>query len=122
MTTIYSDCKIHVVSKNIHFHLEYRISGGESRYFNNNRSVRILLVNGATYRFTSSDIDDLHSLLVSHLEGLKQRSRYMVVLHDSSSAGLCFISFFSRQAFYTFDLLKSLFFGLICFSPTLFYF
>ncbi len=43
-------------------------------------------IKGDDYTFTSSNSDDIRELVVSFLEGLKRKSRYVIALQDYSPA------------------------------------
>ena len=45
-------------------------------------------IKGDDYTFTSSNSDDIRELVVSFLEGLKRKSRYVIALQDYNPPGL----------------------------------
>jgi hypothetical protein len=44
-------------------------------------------IKGDDYTFTSSNSDDIRELVVSFLEGLKRKSRYVIALQDYNPTG-----------------------------------
>ena len=45
-------------------------------------------IKGDDYTFTSSNSDDIRELVVSFLEGLKRKSRYVIALQDYNPTGM----------------------------------
>ena len=51
------------------------------------QSFTLATVKGDEYTFTSPNAEDIRDLVVTFLEGLKRRSRYVIALQDYSSSG-----------------------------------
>lgn len=51
------------------------------------QSFTLATVKGDEYTFTSPNAEDIRDLVVTFLEGLKKRSKYVIALQDYSSAG-----------------------------------
>jgi len=68
------------------------------------QSFTLANVKGEEYTFTSPNAEDIRDLVVTFLEGLKTRSKYVIALQDyqapSTMTGLCHLS-----CFFTFNFL-----------------
>lgn len=51
------------------------------------QSFTLATVKGDEYTFTSPNAEDIRDLVVTFLEGLKKRSKYVIALQDYSSPG-----------------------------------
>lgn len=60
------------------------------------QSFTLATIKGDEYAFTSNNAEDIRDLVVSFLEGLKKRSKFVVALQDSpnhsKSSSLCWVS------------------------------
>jgi len=59
------------------------------------QSFTLATVKGDEYTFTSPNAEDIRDLVVTFLEGLKKRSKYVIALQDYSahSDGTSFLSY-----------------------------
>ena len=53
------------------------------------QSFTLATVKGDEYTFTSPNADDIRDLVVTFLEGLKKRSRYVIALQDYKAPSEC---------------------------------
>lgn len=51
------------------------------------QSFTLATVKGEEYTFTSPNAEDIRDLVVTFLEGLKKRSRYVIALQDYKAPG-----------------------------------
>lgn len=51
------------------------------------QSFTLATVKGDEYTFTSPNAEDIRDLVVTFLEGLKKRSKYVIAIQDYSSQG-----------------------------------
>lgn len=51
------------------------------------QSLTLATVKGEEYTFTSPNAEDIRDLVVTFLEGLKKRSRYVIALQDYKAPG-----------------------------------
>lgn len=60
------------------------------------QSFTLATIKGDEYTFTSNNAEDIRDLVVSFLEGLRKRSKFVVALQDnpnpSKSSSLCWVS------------------------------
>lgn len=60
------------------------------------QSFTLATIKGDEYTFTSNNAEDIRDLVVSFLEGLRKRSKFVVALQDnpnpSKSSSLCWLS------------------------------
>ena len=63
------------------------------------QSFTLATVKGDEYTFTSPNAEDIRDLVVTFLEGLKRRSRYVIALQDYSSSGdgTSFLRYFKKN-------------------------
>lgn len=52
------------------------------------QSFTLATVKGDEYTFTSPNAEDIRDLVVTFLEGLKKRSKYVIALQDYSPPGM----------------------------------
>lgn len=52
-------------------------------------SFTLATIKGYEYTFTSSNSEDIRDLVVTFLEGLRKRSKYVVALQDNPNPGEC---------------------------------
>ena len=52
-----------------------------------NNSFTIITIKNDEYTFTSNNADDIRDLIINFLEGLKRKSKYVVVIHDFEPQG-----------------------------------
>lgn len=50
-------------------------------------SFTLATIKGDEYTFTSSNAEDIRDLVVTFLEGLRKRSKYVVALQDNPNPG-----------------------------------
>ena len=69
------------------------------------QSFTLANVKGEEYTFTSPNAEDIRDLVVTFLEGLKTRSKYVIALQDyqapSTMTGLCHLSCFFYFQFFS---------------------
>ena len=60
-------------------------------------SFTLATIKGDEYTFTSSNAEDIRDLVVTFLEGLRKRSKYVVALQDNPNPGEWFLAQAARH-------------------------
>lgn len=61
------------------------------------QSFTLATIKSDEYTFTSNNAEDIRDLVVTFLEGLRKRSKYVVALQDNLNPGMAGSSFFQRM-------------------------